>query len=98
MSNRVLFPVITGVVSEFDENTTVDISFKLPKHDKTGLGLFLIVIFTISLLTGIVSPDSILMMTLFGFDFVLGTIFLIIYTYNCRRTYKKICHLLNIKT
>ena len=95
ISNRFLFPVITGVVTEFGGNTTVDISFKLSKRDKAGVGSFLFVIIIISLLIGIVSSDFILMMTLFCFAFVLCTIFLMIYAYNCRRTYKKICHLLD---
>ena len=95
LSNKVLFPVITGVVTGYDYNTVVDISFELSKRDKIGLGIFLLIIFILSLLLGFISSDVILATILICFGFLLCVIFLIMYVGNCRRAYKKICRLLD---
>ena len=95
MSNKVLFPVITGLVVEHSDSTKVIISFKLSKWDKFGLGIFLLIILVLSLLLGFVSSDIFLTMTLLCFGVVVGVIFLMMYANNCRRAYKKLACLLD---
>lgn len=93
-SNKVLFPVITGIVDVQKDNTIIDVAFEISRRDKVGLGIFILSTFLLSLLLGFVSSDIILAMTLICFELACCAVFLMFYKINCRRAFKKILRLI----
>ena len=89
-SNKVLTPVIIGIVDVQKDNTMIDVVFELQRRDKIGFGIFIIFVFLASLLLGFVSSDVILTMTLICFGLVLYAVFAALYVCKCSRAFKKI--------
>lgn len=97
-SNKVLFPILKGIVNVQKNNTIIDVTFELSKSDKVGLGMFLICIFSLACFFGFVSSDIILAVTLICFGLVLTVVFWMLYVHNCRRVFKRLVYLLKSTT
>ena len=98
MSNKVLFPILKGIVNVQKNNTIIDVTFELSKSDKVGLGMFLISIFSLACFFGFVSSDIILAVTLICFGLFLTVVFWMLYVHNCRRVFKRLVYLLKSTT
>lgn len=90
-------PTIKGEMERQENITTITCSFKMSKFKKISDGAFLFIVFLLALLFGIISSDILLTMTLFCFGIFAGVVFLTEYMYYCRRAYKKLCKIWDIK-
>lgn len=97
LSNKFLLPIIRGTAEKYDGSTNIVISFNVSKQDKLGLGIFLFIVFLISILLGIVTSNVLLTMVTLCFEIVLCMIFLIYYAINCHRAFRKLYRVLNSK-
>ncbi len=95
-SNKLLFPIITGVIDDQkDKNTSIVVSLKLFGLDKLGIGLFFIISFLLSISAGIANRDFFMTLIILSWVMIIAVVLFAVYMINCRRALKKFLKLTN---
>lgn len=90
-------PVIKGTMEEKGNFTTITLSSEPTKSDKIFSGIVLFAIFLMAVIPGLISKDIIFTMAILCVDIFMGLFMLARYMYYCRRAYKKLCKIWDIK-
>lgn len=96
-SNKYQLPIIKGTMEVQENITTITLSFEKSKSGKIMDGIFFLIEFLVLLIAGIILEH--ILITAVGSCGVLLQMFVLWmeYMYFCRRAYKKLCKIWDIK-
>lgn len=97
VSHKHLFPIIKGSMEVQGDITTITLLFERSKTRKISDGIFYLIEFLVLLIAGIISEQ--ILITVVGSCAILLQMFVygIGYVYFCRRAYRKLCKIWDIK-